>query len=50
MKVKLNTCIILVCSLIVGSLNAQQGLNDFTFNSFDDGLQGDGFDAIVRTV
>jgi uncharacterized delta-60 repeat protein len=50
MKEKLNTSIIIMCFLIVGNLNAQQGINDITFNSFDDGLQGDGFDAVVRTV
>jgi hypothetical protein len=30
-----------------GSMMAQQ---DTTFNTADDGLQGDGFDDIVRTV
>jgi hypothetical protein len=29
---------------------AQQGVLDTTFNTADDGLQGDGFDDIVRTV
>jgi hypothetical protein len=29
---------------------AQQGVIDTTFNTADDGLQGDGFDDIVRTV
>lgn len=29
---------------------AQQGVLDVTFNTVDDGLQGDGFDNIVRTV
>ncbi|MFV5694406.1 T9SS sorting signal type C domain-containing protein [Flavobacterium sp. LB3P122] len=29
---------------------SQQGKVDLTFNTFDDGLQGDGFDNTVRTV
>jgi hypothetical protein len=33
-----------------GSMMAQQGVLDTTFNTADDGLQGDGFDDIVRTV
>jgi hypothetical protein len=28
----------------------QQGKSDATFNVYDDGLQGDGFDNTVRTV
>jgi hypothetical protein len=34
----------------LGSIIAQQGELDATFNTVDDGLQGDGFDNIVRTV
>ena len=29
---------------------SQQGKVDVAFNTFDDGLQGDGFDNTVRTV
>lgn len=29
---------------------SQQGKSDVTFNTYDDGLLGDGFDGIVRTV
>ncbi|MGO4904867.1 T9SS sorting signal type C domain-containing protein [Flavobacterium sp. W20_MBD1_R3] len=29
---------------------SQQGKSDAAFNTYDDGLQGDGFDAAVRTV
>jgi hypothetical protein len=29
---------------------SQQGKSDATFNVYDDGLQGDGFDNTVRTV
>jgi hypothetical protein len=38
------------CSLFLGNINAQQGINDVAFNTLDDGLQGDGFDDIVRTM
>lgn len=31
-------------------LSAQQGKVDVTFNAIDDGLNGDGFDGIVRTL
>lgn len=40
----------LMCFLFSGSIIAQQGVLDDTFNTFDDGLQGDGFDNTVRTV
>jgi hypothetical protein len=33
-----------------GSIMAQQGVLDTTFNTDDDGLQGDGFDSTVRTL
>jgi hypothetical protein len=38
------------CSLFLGNINAQQGINDVAFNTLDDGLQGDGFDDIVGTM
>lgn len=40
----------MACFLALGNANAQQGVNDVSFNVYDDGLQGDGFDAIVRTT
>jgi len=39
-----------VLSFINGDLWAQQGKVDVTFNTLDDGLNGDGFDNIVRTL
>jgi hypothetical protein len=47
MNVKLRSYLLLMCFLFSGSMMAQQ---DTTFNTADDGLQGDGFDDIVRTV
>ncbi|TDD78076.1 T9SS sorting signal type C domain-containing protein [Flavobacterium caseinilyticum] len=47
------TLLYLVIIVSFSSLNdvyPQQGKLDHTFNTFDDGLQGDGFDATVRTV
>jgi hypothetical protein len=49
MNVKLRSYLLLMCFLS-GSMMAQQGVLDTTFNTADDGLQGDGFDDIVRTV
>jgi len=38
-------------SLFINSkINAQQGKVDLTFNTLDDGLNGDGFDNTVRTL
>jgi hypothetical protein len=48
--------IVLVYLIIVFGLSlqnktySQQGKSDATFNVYDDGLQGDGFDNTVRTV
>lgn len=50
MSVKIFCCLLLVCLFFRGSAFAQQGLLAATFNTFDDGLQGDGFDGIVRTL
>jgi uncharacterized delta-60 repeat protein len=41
--------IILFCFLSIHH-NAQQGKLDVTFNTFDDGLNGDGFNNAVRTL
>ena len=40
----------MACFLALGNINAQQGVLDITFNTFDDGLQGDGFDGVVRAI
>ncbi|WP_232758872.1 delta-60 repeat domain-containing protein [Flavobacterium sp. ALD4] len=50
MNSKLRCYLLLICFLFLGSIMAQQGVLDVTFNTVDDGLQGDGFDNIVRTV
>ncbi|HSD08143.1 T9SS sorting signal type C domain-containing protein [Flavobacterium sp.] len=36
--------------LIISSLHAQQGRVDATFNTFDDGTAGEGFDGNVRVI
>lgn len=41
---------ILISSTFTPQLYAQQGKVDITFNTFDDGLNGDGFDNTVRTL
>lgn len=41
---------ILFGPLLVNKAYSQQGKSDATFNVYDDGLQGDGFDNTVRTV
>jgi uncharacterized delta-60 repeat protein len=50
MNAKLRCYLLLICFLFLGSIMAQQGVLDVTFKTVDDGLQGDGFDNIVRTV
>lgn len=50
LKVKRNYLIILVIIFLINTAYSQQGKLDFAFNTFDDGLQGDGFDNTVRTV
>lgn len=47
---KISCCLLLVCFFLLGSVSAQQGILDSTFNTLDDGLQGDGFDNTVRAV
>lgn len=37
-------------TLIMSSLYAQQGKNDTTFNTFDNGVEGEGFDGNVRVI
>jgi hypothetical protein len=48
MNVKLRSYLLLMC--FFRKYDMQQGVLDTTFNTADDGLQGDGFDDIVRTV
>ena len=36
--------------LFINVAFSQQGKSDVAFNTYDDGLQGDGFDGTVRTV
>jgi uncharacterized delta-60 repeat protein len=50
MNAKLNCYLFLMCLFFSGAIMAQQGILDPTFNTIDDGLQGDGFDGIVRTI
>ena len=50
MNVNISCCLLLVCLFFQENTMAQQGSLDATFNTFDDGLQGDGFDGIVRAI
>ncbi|WP_417939119.1 calcium-binding protein [Flavobacterium sp. RS13.1] len=50
MKSKLHCLLIFFFSLLSISNNAQQGKPDASFNTFDDGLNGDGFNNTVRTL
>ncbi|MEZ7505827.1 T9SS sorting signal type C domain-containing protein [Flavobacterium sp. Arc2] len=50
MNAKLRCYLLLICLLFSGSIMAQQGMLDTTFNTADDGFQGDGFDNTVRAV
>lgn len=47
---KLHYLVIFFNLLSITLVFPQQGKLDVTFNTFDDGLQGDGFDNTVRTV
>lgn len=47
---KLFCSLILISSTFTPQLYAQQGKVDSTFNTFDNGLNGDGFDSTVRTL
>lgn len=50
MKTKLLYFVIAFGFSILNSVYSQQGKVDATFNTYDDGLLGDGFDGAVRTV
>ncbi|MFV8388797.1 T9SS sorting signal type C domain-containing protein [Flavobacterium sp. LB1P71] len=50
MIVKLHFSVIFLSLFFLSSIYSQQGKVDVAFNTFDDGLQGDGFDNTVRTV
>ena len=50
MKTKLLYVAIVISSLILNNGYSQQGTIDAAFNTFDNGLQGDGFDNTVNTV
>jgi uncharacterized delta-60 repeat protein len=50
LKTKLLYFVIAFGFLILNTAYSQQGKVDSAFNSFDDGLQGDGFDGAVRAV
>jgi uncharacterized delta-60 repeat protein len=47
---KISCCLLLACFFSQEKTFAQQGILDATFNIFDSGDQGDGFDGTVRTV
>ena len=47
---KLYYCLVLLLAIFNLSIFAQQGKVDPTFNVFDDGKSGDGFDGAVRTL
>lgn len=47
---KILVTFLFVLSFINGNVLAQQGKVDVTFNTLDDGLNGDGFDNIIRTL
>jgi uncharacterized delta-60 repeat protein len=50
MAIKISYFLLFWCLFFQGNIFGQQGLLDTTFNTVDDGLQGDGFDGAVRTV
>ncbi|VXA95453.1 conserved exported hypothetical protein [Flavobacterium sp. 9R] len=50
MKIKNILLLLLVFSFSCASVFSQQGKVDPTFNTYDDGLLGDGFDNTVRTL
>ena len=50
MKAKLLYIVIFISSLILTNAYSQQGSVDTTFNVFDSGVLGDGFDGNVNTV
>ena len=50
LKIKNTLLLLLVFSFGCASVFSQQGKVDSTFNTYDDGLLGDGFDNTVRTL
>ncbi|MCV9927698.1 T9SS sorting signal type C domain-containing protein [Flavobacterium sp. LS1R49] len=50
MKTKQYYLLFIASFIFVTTSNAQQGAVDTTFNTYDDGHLGDGFDNIVRTI
>nr|WP_315248875.1 delta-60 repeat domain-containing protein [uncultured Flavobacterium sp.] len=50
MKLKLHYLPIILFFFLLNNSNAQQGKLDTTFNSYDNGTNGDGFDNAIRTT
>ena len=50
MKTKLLYFVVVLSIFIFNTAYCQEGIVDATFNTYDDGLSGDGFDSNVRTV
>nr|HRM13607.1 delta-60 repeat domain-containing protein [Flavobacterium sp.] len=50
MKTKLLYFVVVLSIFIFNTAYCQEGIVDATFNTYDDGLLGDGFDSNVRTV
>ena len=50
MKTKLLYFVVVLSIFIFNTVYCQEGIVDATFNTYDDGLLGDGFDSNVRTV
>ena len=50
LKIKNTLLLLLVFSFGCASVFSQQGKVDPTFNTYDNGLLGDGFDNTVRTL
>ena len=50
MKTKLLYFVVVFSISIFNTVYCQEGIVDPTFNTYDDGLLGDGFDSTVRTV
>jgi uncharacterized delta-60 repeat protein len=50
LKTKQYYLLILINFIFITICNGQQGSIDATFNTYDDGHSGDGFDNIVRTI
>ena len=50
MKTKLLYFVIAFGFSTINAAYSQQGKSDATFNTYDDGVSGDGFDGNVRTV